>query len=596
LLEETSFKQEAWDLTDLLPSSVGPEFDAILAELEAGTVALESLRERLPRFSWSDVEEHMRIAEKLVETLSRLNAYSSMLYSSDTQNQESKELLDRVEDLNAETKNRTLFLKLYWVGLDNAAAAVLLPSNPDHAYYLTSLRKLKPHMLDEKAEQVVNIKNTTGFSGWLHHYDLMVSDFTFDVRTRQPSGEEAIVPRKLNFSETTSLFASPVAAEREAAYRAVMEKYGENGLILGEVYRTIVRDWRNEYVQLRRYASPISPRNLENDVSDGSVDALLTTCRSNSTVFQEFFRLKAKMLGFEKMTRYHIHAPLTQEERKIEYPDAVRMVLDAYNEFDPRFADLARNVFTRRHVDSELRKAKKTGAYCMSISPRTVPYIMLNYAGSIRDVYTVAHECGHAIHGQLTWGHSMLTYFPTLVMAETASVFGEMILFDRFMKSEKDAEVKKAVLLEKIGSMYSTIGRQAYFVVYEEEAHAAVADGATVSKLCSSYLANLREQFGESVEVPDEFKWEWTVIPHIFHTPFYCYAYAFGNLLSLALYDRYTREGREFVPTYVKILSSGSSRGPQEILGEIGIDIESKEFFQGGFDVIDRMVGELRRL
>ncbi len=597
MLEETRFKQERWDLRDVLPARSGPEFDAVLAELEQGTARLESLRERLPTYTGVDAAEEMKWAETVVGAIHRLNAYASMLHSADTQDQEAKGLLDRVEQLTAEVDNRTLFLKLWWIGLDSESALGLLPENPDHRYYLTSLRRLRLYTLGEKAEQVVNIKNTTGFSGWVHHYDLVVSDFSFEVKMNaEPGKEGAGIPKRLSYSETTRLFGSHSPAEREGAYKALMGKFGDNGLMLGEVYRTLVRDWGNEYVKLRGYSAPISPRNLENHVSDESVEALLATCRKNATVFQEFFKLKAKMLEMEKMARYHIYAPLSHEEKKVEYGDAVRMVLGAFSEFDPRFAALATNVFKQGHVDSELRRGKRSGAYCMSVIPKTVPYVFLNYAGGTRDVYTVAHECGHAVHGQLTSDHSVLTYYPTLVMAETASVFGEMILFDRFMKSEADVQVKRSVLLDKIGSMYATVGRQAYFTIFENDAHAGVAGGATVSRLCGIYLANLREQFGNAVEVPDEFKWEWASIPHIFHTPFYCYAYSFGNLLSLALYDRYTREGKDFVPTYLKILSSGSSRSPQEILGEIGIDIASNQFFQSGFDVIARMVSELQRL
>jgi oligoendopeptidase F len=232
----------------------------------------------------------------------------------------------------------------------------------------------------------------------------------------------------------------------------------------------------------------------------------------------------------------------------------------------------------------------------MSVTPDVVPYLLLNYSGRMRDAYTIAHESGHAVHSQLASSHSVLTFQPQLVLAETASVFGEMILYDRMMKQEKDARLKKAILLDKISNLYATIGRQAYFVVFESDAHRAVTDGATVSNLCSIYRNNLKEQFGAAVEVSDEFQWEWASIPHMYHTPFYCYAYAFGNLLSLALYERYTEEGKEFVPTYLKVLSYGGSESPAKVLGGVGVDISSARFWQGGFDLIGRMVGELQKL
>ncbi|MDG6898191.1 MAG: oligoendopeptidase F, partial [Nitrososphaerota archaeon] len=225
-----------------------------------------------------------------------------------------------------------------------------------------------------------------------------------------------------------------------------------------------------------------------------------------------------------------------------------------------------------------------------------VPYLMLNFAGTPRDVYTIAHESGHAVHSQLASQHSMLTFHPTLVLAETASVFGEMILFDAMMDRERDDEVKRGVLLDKISSTYATIGRQSHFVMFEIDAHAAVERGAKVDDLDAIYLKNLKEQFGGKVDVPDEFRWEWVSIPHIYHTPFYCYAYAFGNLLSLSLYQRYRKEGKGFVPKYLRLLSHGGSKSPGGILEEVGVDIESADFWEGGYEVIRRMVSDLRSL
>ena len=347
-------------------------------------------------------------------------------------------------------------------------------------------------------------------------------------------------------------------------------------------------------MKLRGYSSPIAPRNLENDVPDGAVDVLLKVCSSEAPVFQDFFRIKGRLLGFRKMSRYHLYAPLETKEKSISYEEAVRNVLEAFGEFDQRVAKMALRVFQSRHVDSSPRKGKRAGAYCMSVVPSVVPYLFLNFAGMTRDVYTIAHESGHAVHSQLSSDHSVLTFHPPLVLAETASVFGEMILFDNMMKNEKDPEVRRSVLLDRLSSVYATIGRQSHFVLFEKEAHEAVATGATVEDLCKAYIENLRGQFGSSVSVPDEFRWEWTYIPHIYHTPFYCYAYAFGNLLSLALYDRYVREGKDFVPDYLRILSFGGSESPSKILQDVGIDLRSERFWQSGFDVIKRMVDQLQ--
>ncbi|MFI5404709.1 MAG: M3 family oligoendopeptidase [Candidatus Gagatemarchaeaceae archaeon] len=595
-MQRLRFAPGRWNLEDALPSGEGERTDRKLEEIRAKAKRFEGLRAGMGGFSREELKSALGLYEEVVDGLLRTSAQAYMRYSTDTADQQVKATLDLVEDLRADVDNTVLFFRLWWTALDGSTAASLTPENPDYRYLLGYWRKLKPHVLDEKVEQAVNLKNVTGFLGWTHHYDQVTSGFTFTMKVRGEVVKDASgKPKKMVAEEVIKLFASPDPARREGAYRALLGRYAEEGAVVGEVYRTIVRDWRNEYVKMRGYPSAIAMRNLENDVPDRAVDTLLAACRKNAFVFQDFFRLKAKILG-RKMTRYHIYAPLALKEKKVGYGEAVNTVIDAYNEFDPRVAELVKKVFEEEHVDASPRRGKTHGAYCYSITPKVVPYVFLNFAGVTRDVYTIAHELGHAIHGQLASSHSVLTFQPPLVLAETASVFGEMILFDKFMREEKDVEMKRAVLLEKITSMYSTIARQAYFVVFESQAHPAVNEGATVSDLCTLYSKSLRDQFGSAVEVPEEFKWEWTYIPHIFHTPFYCYAYAFGNLLSLALYDAYSREGREFVPKYLKLLAYGGSKSPAGILGEVGVDISSAKLWESGFGVIRRMVRDLQKL
>jgi len=586
-----------WDLEDALPRGDGRGLQERLEAVRGKAVRFEELRGRLDAFNAADVGFALQLYESIVDDLSRTSSYSYMRYSADTADQQAKATMDTAEDLKAEVDNKALFFRLWWTSLEESRARCLLPSNPDHRHILGLWRKLKPYTLDEKVEQAVNLKNVTGFAGWTHHYDKIVSDFSFTIKVRgrtlkDPKGR----PRKMVVDEVARLFSSPDPATREAAYRTLLAKYAESGGVLGEVYRTIARDWRNENIKMRGYHSAISPRNLENDVPDAAVETLLKVCRANAKIFQDFFRMKARMLGMKKMNRYHIYAPLAKKEKRVAYADAVRTVFEAFEEFDGGVAGMARKVFERNHVDASPRSGKRNGAYCMSVTPEVVPYLFLNFAGTTRDIYTIAHESGHAVHDQLAAGHSVLTFQPPLVLAETASVFGEMILFDRFMREEEDPGLRRSVLLEKISSMYATIGRQAYFVVFESQAHTAVNKGSTVSDLCDIYSAVLKEQFGDAVQVPEEFRWEWTYIPHIYHTPFYCYAYAFGNLLSLALYDAYLKEGRGFVPKYLRVLSYGGSESPSKILSEVGIDIASERFWQSGFEVIRRMVRELQKL
>ena len=586
-MQAQTFALGEWNLTDALPSMEGPGLAKVLAAIETDVKRFESLRGSLSKATPAAVGDALRLYEGILDNVQRVTETGYMAYSVATADGTKKAFLDMAEETRAGVENRTLYFRLWWIGLDDESVRRLTPANLDHRHVLQTWRKLRPHTLGEEAEKVVNLKNTTGFLGWAHHYDKIASDFTYTLSVGgKPVKGRGGKAQKLVAEQVTRLFASPNPKMREAAYTALLGKYRENGQVLGEVYRTIVRDWRNENVKLRNYASPISTRNLENDVSDGAVETLLSSCRKNATVFHDFFRLKAKMLGSKGMARYHIYAPLISKDRRVSYPEAVRTVLDSFSAFDRRMGKLAQNTFEMKHVDSIPRKGKNGGAYCMSITPSVVPYLFLNFAGMSRDVYTIAHESGHAVHSQLSSSHSIMTFQPPLVLAETASVFGEMILFDKFMREEKDDEVKKAVIMEKVSSMYATIGRQANFVIFEKGAHDAVADGATVDDLTGRYLAGLREHFGSAVKVPDEFGWEWTYIHHIYHTPFYCYAYAFGNLLSLSLYETYRREWEKFVPKYVRMLSHGGSMSPGKVLAEVGVYLESARFWQSGFDVI----------
>lgn len=596
-LQRQKWAPGEWNLEDVSPGRGDDAVARASKDLTARAEKFEALKPRLSALGKGKVEGALKMYEALVEGQSRIGARAFMEYSANTSDQGAKARLDCAEDLTAGIENRALFFKMWWTGLSDREASKLLPSNPDFRHFLGLWRKAKPHLLDEKVEQAINLKNVTGFSAWSHHYDRTVAGFSLVVKVGgKPLTDSAGRPRRMTVEEAAKLFASPDPPTREGAYKAVMEKYAENGQAIGDVYRTIVRDWKNEQVTLRKYSRPISSRNLENDVSDEVVQTLLTACRSESKVFQAFFIAKAKMLGMKKMSRYHLYAPLSMKEKRVEYEDAVGRAMKAYDGFDHEFGRLARRTFEAGHVDSSPRPRKRNGAYCYSFAPGAVPYIFLNFTGVNRDVQTIAHESGHAIHSQLASSHSMLTFHPPLVLAETASVFGEMILFDSQMREEGDNEVKKAILLDKISAMWATILRQAYFVVFEETAHPAVAEGADVSKICDIYSSVLKEQFGDAVEVSDEFKWEWTYLPHIFHTPFYCYAYSFGNLLSLALYDMYRDEGRSFVPKYKKLLAHGGSTSPEEVLREVGVDLGSAKFWKGGFNVVGRMVDDLLSL
>jgi oligoendopeptidase F len=337
-------------------------------------------------------------------------------------------------------------------------------------------------------------------------------------------------------------------------------------------------------------------RNLSNDIPDAVTDTLLDVGRANMPVFHRYFAWKARQLGMERLRRYDIYAPVSAAEKTYQFSEAVDLALTSLEQFSPLLAKHALQVLVDGHLDSEVRPGKRGGAYCYSVAPELTPWVLVNYVGQIDDVQTLAHELGHAVHGSMAADHSVLTFRSTLPMAETASVFSQMLLTDRMLREETDQAVRRDLLALTLDQAYATIARQVYFVLFEVEAHRLAVEAATTDDLCDLYLENLRDQFGDSVELSDDFRWEWTAIPHIYDRPFYCYAYAFGNLLVLALYRQFKEEGTAFVPRYEKILSYGGSASPAHIIGEAGFDMASPEFWQGGFDVLTGFLDELEAM
>ena len=585
-----TFTQEKWSLKDLYPNFDSPELEKSYQKLDEQISAFEALRPKLK--ADMDVEDFMEMlesAEKSTRIAHKLYSFAGLAFTADTQDQVAQSAQSRAEQFLAEVENRTLFFSLWWKDLDAETAKRFTEVAGDYRYYLEQIRNFKPHTLSEAEEKILNIKNITGSSALITLYDAITNRYIYKLEI---DGEE----KEMTRGELMTYVRGADPDLRAAAYQELYRVYGEDGPILGQMYQTRARDWGNENVKLRSFNNPISARNLGNDIPDEAVDTLLDVCEKNADIFQRYFKLKAKHLGVEKLRRYDVYAPVVKSEKKYDFNTAAEMVMESFSTFDPKLASLAQRVFDDKHLDSEVRKGKRGGAFCWSVTPDMSPWVMLNYQGNADDVATMAHELGHAIHAMLAEHHNIFTFHSSLPLAETASTFGEMMLVDQFLANETDESVRRDLLFRQVDDSYATIMRQAFFALFERQAHKMVVENASVDEIAAAYLENLAIQFGDSIEVSEEFKWEWVSIPHIYHTPFYVYAYAFGQLLVLSLYKQFKEEGESFKPRYLKLLSTGGSEAPEKILQEAGINIRSAEFWQGGFDVIKGLVTQLEDL
>src|SRR5687767_10877118 len=442
-----------WSLKDLLAEPADQSLTQNFAKLEQALARFEGMHESLtPEISTNEFRNVLAAIESVNTLTSRLEAYADLLLTEDTQNPYALNLRDRVDQVLTDANNRMLFFDLWFKDLPNEAASRLIEQSGDLQYFLRAMRQFKPFTLSEAEEKMINVKDVNGIDAMVNLYDLITNRFVFSLEV---DGK----PKSLTRDQLGAYFRHPSAEVRRAAYRELYRVYEDHSTVLGQIYLHRVRDWNAEAVEIRGYASAISARNLSNDLPDNVVDTLLEVCRKNVGLFQRYFQLKAGWLGFssEAMSRYDIYAPLVESDKTFGYDEAKRIVMESFSTFSPRVAELAQRVFNENHLDSESRPGKRGGAFCYGILPDLTPWVMVNYEGRARDVATLAHELGHAIHNMLASGHSIMTFNASLPLAETASVFAEMQVIDLLLKRETDLAVRRDLLAYTIDDAYVTV-------------------------------------------------------------------------------------------------------------------------------------------
>jgi len=588
----SEYQLGGWDLSEIAKDHKSSEFQKKIKDIQIISKKFERIKSKLdPKMSSKKFMKILKDIEIISEKMSLIGGYASLSYSANTQSDEATSFLTMMSKLGSDISNKILFFDLWWkTQVDDKNANRLIKDSGELSEYLKHKRLVAKYSLTEPEEKIINTLDVTGISALVKLFDKITNGFEYKMKVGNKT-------KKLTREELTNFVRSTSAKTREEAYKTLLTKYFENKGVVGEIYQNIVLNWRHEGVDIRGYKTPISMRNIGNDVDDKTIESLLQVCRKNSFVFQKFFLQKAKMLNLKKLRRYDLYAPSASSIKEKNYPYAksVKLVFESLGKFSPRLEKFARKVFDEKHIDSSIRKGKRDGAFCSTITPKITPFVLVNFTGKSRDVFTLAHELGHAVHSQAAQDRSILVQDAPLPLAETASTFSELLLYDNISNKITDNE-KKIMLSEKIDDLYATIMRQSFFTIFEKDAHEQIGRGTTIDEISKTYLKNLKEQFGNSVSLSEDFAIEWSCIPHFYHTPFYCYAYSFGNLLALSLFQRYKKEGNDFASSYIKILSAGGSQKPETLLNEYGWDIRSPKFWQGGFDFIKTQVKELEAI
>jgi oligoendopeptidase F len=584
-----------WDLSDLYAAHDDPNIEATLndcrvrAEKFAGQ--FRPLLENPKTLTAATVLHALQDLEIIYEALGRVGSYAGLLYAADTAKPEYQNLEQRVEQRSTEIRNLLLFFELEWLKFDDAVANRIMadPLLSAYHHYLASLRRYRPHTLSEPEEKILNERDNTGRNAFGRLFSEVTSSLAFSL---EKNGEKV----ELNLSQILSLLHEPDRALRQRAMETLYQGLSEHGQLLTFVYDTLIQD-NLTMDRLRRYPHPLAQRHLSNEIDGEAVQIMMAVAEENYGLAQDYFGLKAKLLELPRLALYDQYAPVGKDATPFPYGQAQQVILEAFEAFDPRFRQIAAEFFAKNWIDAEIRKGKRGGAFCASPSPGLHPYILCNYDDNLRDVMTVAHELGHGLHGSLSRKQSYFNYDTPLTTAETASVFGEMLVFDYLLARQTDPQVQIALLAGKIEDIFATVFRQNVLTRFEELAFAARKENRLTPKtLGNLWIEANGKYYGDAVDMPDGYRWGWSYIPHFIHSRFYCYSYVFGQLLVLALYRMYKDEGKSFVPKYLALLEAGGSDSPDALLKPLGVNIQDPSFWQKGFEEIKGLVINLKQL
>jgi oligoendopeptidase F len=586
----------AWDLSDLYASADDPALERDLREALARAQTFEKAhRGKIeveggpdPSFLCAALVE----LESLSEQMDRPPIYASLLHGAKTDDPKRGALLSRTREQRAAINKHLIFFDLEWIKLPDEAAQ-RLTSSPQLArfrHYLEQKRAWRPHYLSEPEEKLLEEKAVTGRGAFTRLFDETVAAIAFPYehggQTSQLSLQQ--VSAKLYDSDRTA---------RQAAAAGLTKGLQANARLLTFIFNTVVLDHKSD-CGLRQFADPMQPRHLANEIDAKVVTALLTAAERHHATVERYYRLKGKLLGLDPLYDYDRYAVLFPDLPGCDWATARRIVEESYQAFSPRAGAIVGEFFAKKWIDAELRAGKRGGAFSSSAVPSAHPYILMSFTDKLRDVMTLAHELGHGVHQYLSRPVGYLQCDTPLTTAEMASVFGEMLTFGRLLQLYQEPRTRLALLCSKIEDGFATVFRQVVLTRFEQTLHQARNERGElgVEDINELWLAANRPMHGEAVQLTEGYGWWWLYIGHFIHVPFYCYAYAFGELLVLALVQKYKQEGERFVPRYLDLLAQGGTEAPHVLLAKLGVDVSDPEFWELGLHLLDDMVSEAERL
>lgn len=580
-----------WNLADLYAGSDDPKIMQDLAQTYAGAQKFAArYRGQIGTLDAVQLANAVDALETLQTPVSRAYVFAELLFSADTANPKHGALLQSVQEQVTQIKNALLFFELEWLALEEVDALLANPALANRRHFLEGLRRYRAHVLSESEERLLEETANTGSRAFSRLFDEILSDLRFFVT-------HASATQELSEEEVLSLLYEPDRNLRAAAATSLTQGLQRQQRVLTFLFNTLVQDKATKD-RLRNYEYPAHERNLSNEIDAATVASLLNACEARYDLVARYYKLKAKLLGLEKLADYDRYAPIPGHAGKQDFSTAKRIVLDAYRDFSPQMASVTQKFFDEHWIDAELRPGKRGGAFCAATLPELHPYVLMNYTGQLRDVMTLAHELGHGVHQYLAREQGLFEQHTPLTTAETASVFGEMLVFRRLLREERDPQIQLALICGKLEEAFATVFRQVAMTRFEEALHTTRRrEGElTTDRINELWLAANRPMFGDSVTLSNDYGWWWLYIPHFVHSPFYCYAYAFGELLVFALLHRYDEIGEAFVPQYLDLLRAGGSVAPPELLQRIGLDIRDAKFWDGGLTLLEELLTQAETL